>query len=231
MAEIIPAVMAESVDDLRDKLSLVEGLVPLIQLDVMDGEFVPSRDWPYTPGGFEELRTIIEEEEGLPFWNSIDYEIDLMVERPEEVIADWVTAGVRRVIVHFESTDNLEALCTEFAREYQALDSSNPPELGLAVNIDTPNEEIEPYLEMVDFVQYMGIERIGYQEQPFDERVLLKIADLRVGFPDMVISVDGGVNLETAPLLIAAGADRLAVGSALFETENIEETLAELKSF
>ena len=76
----------------------------------------------------------------------------------------------------------------------------------------------------------MGIEHIGAQGEPFDERVLSQIKSLRVLYPELIISVDGSVNEETAPLLVQAGANRLVVGSALMKSFDMRETMRELES-
>src|SRR3989344_4787794 len=228
MAEIIPAIMPMSLEDLREKLARADGLVSLVQVDVIDGLFVPNRSWPYVEGGLDELQRIIAEEDGLPFWNTLQYEVDLMVSNPETAIQQWFSAGARRFIVHVESVEDFGAVADFFDAEGRAQDDA--AELGVALNVDTPNTLIEPFLDRVDFVQCMGIYAIGFQGEPFDERVLEKIVDLRGHYPDVILSVDGGVNLESAPVLIEAGVDRLVVGSALFESEDIEETLREFQS-
>ncbi|HEY4517786.1 MAG TPA: hypothetical protein VJI74_02760 [Candidatus Paceibacterota bacterium] len=232
MVEIIPAVMADSLEDLREKLSRVDGLVPLVQLDVMDGKFVPSQGWPYVEGGPQEFTRIISEEEGFPFWNSLDFEVDLMVENPETVLENWISAGVRRIIVHEESTTELEKIIQNITARFRSAEAleSGGVELGVALGVDTGNEVILPFLNKIDFVQFMGILRIGFQGEPFDERVIEKIVDLRELKPDVIIAVDGGVNLETAPVLIEAGVNRLAVGSALFESDDIEATLKKFQA-
>ena len=103
-------------------------------------------------------------------------------------------------------------------------------ELGLALNPDTSLDTILPYMEKIDFVQCMGIARIGYQGQPFDERVLTQINQLRVKYPNLPISVDGGVNIETAALLKQAGATRLVAGSAIFGASDVSEAITGLQS-
>ncbi|MBX4211051.1 ribulose-phosphate 3-epimerase, partial [Candidatus Parcubacteria bacterium] len=102
-------------------------------------------------------------------------------------------------------------------------------ELGVAINPDTPNEKIAPYIKDVDFVQCMGIAKIGFQSQPFDTRVLDKIRSLRLAYPDLIISVDGGVSLETAPKLVEAGCNRLVSGSVIFNSTHIKETIAQFE--
>jgi ribulose-phosphate 3-epimerase len=231
MVEIIPAVMPTSTTDLQSKLAQVAGHMSVAQVDIMDGKFVRDVSWPYTEDE-EYFQGILNEDAGLPYWDQFDFEVDLMIVRPEDVIDDWITAGVRRIVVHQESTDKLEKILTDFRARFPK--SEQPDvfdcEIGLAQNIDTPTEDLFPYLEQIDFVQFMGIDVIGEQGNPFDEQVLDKIRALRERSPKMVISVDGGVSLDTAPALVAAGVNRLVVGSAIFKSEDIGATIKEFKN-
>lgn len=229
MIEIIPAVMPESLDHLSLSASRVRGLVPLVQIDVVDGQFAPKRTWPYTPRGQEEFFRIAHEEEGLPLWQDLDYEIDLMVKNPEEAIGEWIAAGARRLIFHIESTRSPGELLSRFEAE-SGKGSEYEVECGLALNIETPLEDVGPYLSRIGFVQLMGIARIGFQGEPFDERVLTRLSKLRERYPDLILSVDGGVHLENAPSLIAAGASRLVAGSEIFGSADIKETLERFAS-
>ncbi len=82
--------MPTSFADLEEKLSFVAGLTPLVQIDVMDGRLTSKKTWPYI---FTELDknfgSILREEEGFPFWNDVDFEVDLMVKEPEKIWRDW----------------------------------------------------------------------------------------------------------------------------------------------
>ncbi|MEK9182108.1 MAG: hypothetical protein AAB781_00790 [Patescibacteria group bacterium] len=234
MTEIIPAILPEDIDDLREKLSLVSGIAPLAQIDVCDGKFTPTKTWPYKKGVDETFLRIVGQEEGFPFWDSIDFEADLMVKHPENIIDDWISAGAKRIVIHIESTPDPLSLFRKIRQEYgSSSEASYGVEIGAALNIETPNEEIYDILSEVDdggaptidFVQFMGIENIGYQGEPFDERVLEKIRDLREMYPNTIISVDGGVSLENAAELIEAGANRLVSGSAIFESGDIAEAI------
>ena len=231
MIEIIPAVMPISTTDLQSKLAQVAGHMSVAQIDVMDGKFVKNVSWPYTEDE-EYFQGILHEDAGLPYWDQFDFEVDLMIVRPEEVINDWITAGVRRIVVHQESTDKLEQILKDFRERFPK--SEQPDvfdcEIGIAQDIDTPIESLFPYLGQIDFVQFMGISEIGVQGNPFDERVLDKIHALREHAPETIISVDGGVSLDTAPELIAAGVTRLVVGSAIFKSEDIGQTIKEFKN-
>ncbi len=233
MIEIIPAIMPKSFDDLHEDMSLVTGFVPLVQIDVMDGVFVQNKSWPYMQkNGADQLDPdfdeIIKEEVPFPYWEELDFEADLMVANSETVAQDWITAGAKRLIIHFESFASADAALKVFQnlkKQLPVRDSFLYTEIGVAINPSTPNEVLEPLMDYIDFVQFMGIEKIGHQGQPFDERVLAKVSALRAARPNVTISVDGSVNFETAPRLIAAGANRLAIGSAIFESEDVAVTI------
>ncbi len=237
MIEIIPAIMPKSFEDLNEDLSLVSGLVSHVQIDVMDGVFVPSRSWPYVKNddtkksgiADPDFAQIVKEEGGFPLWEELDFEVDLMVSNPRVAVPEWIAAGAKRIIVHVESMSEPKAILQEIKSTLPSIDSFLYTEIGIALNPETPNEVVEPLIvaELVDFVQFMGIQKIGFQGQPFDERVLEKISSLRAAHPDVTISVDGSVNMETAPRLVEAGANRLVIGSAIFESENIPEAIDE----
>ena len=222
MIEIIPAIMPQDYDDLVEKVGLFAEVVPFVQLDIMDGKFVPARTWPYPLERDPHFGVIVDQEEGMPRWEDIDFEIDLMVENPEVMVPKWVMAGARRVIVHVESM-----------KDFETIRSAVPDgliELGLAINTTTPLSVVEPYLDRVDFVQCMGIARIGFQGEAFDERVLNNVRALRALGPDLPISIDGSVNFDTVRSLVEAGATRLVAGSVILESENIISTIDELKN-
>lgn len=208
--DIIPAILPMDFAELEEKVSLVESFAKVIQIDVCDGQFVPNATWPYRKRD-DSFEKIVREEMGLPGWENVNFEIDLMANRPAEKIEDWVRAGASRIILHAESKD----MNPDVAKSLEGR-----VEIGLALNEDTPLEAIGQYMGIVDFIQFMGIDNIGFQHQPFDDRVIARVRDARSKYPELVISVDGGVNLDNAPQLISAGANRLVVGSAIFNAEN-----------
>ncbi len=225
MAEIIPAIMPRNFNGLEEKTFLVKGLVPLVQIDIMDGKLTKHSTWPYKNNNGEMndeiFDLILKEERGLPYWEDLDYEIDLMVVDPEKAAGEWLVAGASRVIIHVETITDWQKIISELG---------NLIEIGLAINISTPIEKLKPYINDVDFIQCMGIARIGFQGEPFDERVLGKIREVKKEWPQMQVSVDGAVNETTAPALLEAGADRLVVGSAIFESGDVAEAISSLQS-
>ena len=228
--EIIPAIIPHSFHDLEDYIRDVKDMASIVQIDVLDGKHVPEKSWPYKIARDPDFEKIKQEGEGMPFWQDVQFEVDLMIQKPEEAWRDWMHAGASRVIVHLESTDVLSTIISEFKEENVAEDSLLCGQIGVAIQVTTDNEKLYPLLEDIDFVQCMGIEHIGYQGQEFDERVIAKIKDIKNRKPEMVVSVDGAMNEKTIPLVRDAGAERVAVGSALFESENIKKTYQHLTS-
>ena len=220
--EILPAIIPKSLEDLGDKLSQVRGLVHAVQIDILDGKYTPEPSWPYNEEGSDELTAFCNGEKSLPYSDEFFFEADLMIENPEEKIEDFICAGFGRIIVHLESTNNISRI-VEKAKSFDV-------EVGVAIGMETDIEELDECIEKIDFVQFMGIENIGFQGEEFDPRVLEKILTLRDKYPDITISVDGGVNKKSAQYLISAGANRLAIGSAIFGTDDIADTVAEFQN-
>ena len=241
MIEIIPAILPKDYEDLKNKIALVRGVVPLVQIDICDGIFVKTVTWPFSSraksrdsGEYffedyldEHFKKILREEEGLPFWEDIDFEFDLMVSDAVENFDIYTKLGVKRIIFHIDAIGDLE----EFRDFLEGMDPyvKDNIELGIAVNLKTNLELIFPIINFIDFVQCMGIEHIGFQGQDFDDRVLEQIKTLREKFPDLIISVDGGVDLNMAPALASAGASRLVVGSAIFNSDDIIDTIEKFR--
>ena len=242
--------MPENEDDFREKIATVFRYVDTIQIDVMDGKFVNSTSWPYNDFGnvfWDKLKT---QDEGLPEWEKVNFEIDLMVENQIEEATNWINAGVSRIIGHVEAFTSDEMIA-----EFIELGKNSMVEVYLALAPSTDINRIKKWIKSeiavdnsdnleennlnfsqsdeykIDGVQFMGIENVGYQGQPFAEEIIKKISELRAEFPNLIISVDGGVSEETASELIEAGATNLASGSYIFNASDPKEAIDYLKSF
>lgn len=226
MTEVIPAVLAKDINDLRQKIANVVNVAHIVQIDICDGKFVESKSWPMDRNDAESVALILGEEEGLPYWEDLDFEFDLMVKDAIKQFDFFVRLGAKRIVFHLEAEDKNEL--KEFIDSIDPYTRENL-EIGIAINTTTSIDKLTPFINMVDFVQCMGIEHIGFQGESFDERVLRQIKDLRLKYSDLIISVDGCVNEETAPLLVKAGANRLIVGSILMRSFDIKETIKELE--
>ncbi len=230
MLEIIPAILPKNYEDMKDKIALVRGIVPLAQIDLCDGIFVPSKTWPFSTGGGndENFLKIINEEEGMPFWEDIEFELDLMVADAVINFDVYTKLGPKRIIFHIEAVGDLQ----EFKDFLEGMDVyiRDSIEIGVAINPSTPNEELYPLVNYIDFVQCMGNDKIGYQGVTLDETIYEKIKIIREKYPDLPIGVDICVNETTIPLLAVAGATKFAAGSAVFKSENIRETINYLEN-
>ncbi|MBX4215626.1 hypothetical protein KW797_01615 [Candidatus Parcubacteria bacterium] len=206
MQVILPALMPTTKNELEQKLALIKGASPWVQLDVMDGDFVPNVSYPYVARG--KLST---EHEELPFKDDFSFEFDLMVRSPERMLSKFIHLGATRIVFHYESAD--AAALHRAIREAKQFEIG----VGMALSNDTNISVLGEFAQEISFVQVMGIARIGFQGEPFDERALLRLSELRAAYPRLILSVDGSVNSKTAKRLVDAGATRLVVGSAVWE--------------
>lgn len=222
--EIIPAIMPDSLEELSSHARSVLSVTEIIQLDIMDGKYVPESTWPYRPGGRRDIESFQSGDEGLPLWEDMNYELDLMVTRPEEDINTWLSLGASRIILHFASVKDWSGIAEidEVSRSFV--------EIGVAITVNDNLEEVYRLIDegVVSFIQVMGIETIGYQGEPFVPEAIDVINDIKRAYPDMVVSVDGGVSVETIPLLYEAGASRFVSGSAVFGNGIPEENVERL---
>lgn len=222
MVEIIPAVMPDTYEDLVSHVGRVRNATAWIQIDAMDGMFTDSVSWPYAPGSTH-FEALVADEEGLPFWESVNYEVDLMINNPFVEAPRWLLASVARIILHHKSLVRGDgvALCKQLKEQ--------GAEVVLALRPSEDVSVVEPYIEYLDGIQCMGIEKVGFQGEPFEISVIALIEQLHTLYPSVPISVDGGVNADTVPMLVEAGATRLVSGSYIFGSEDAKASIAELK--
>ena len=211
MIPIVPAIIPKSAAEILTLLPRLS-FSPEIHVDVVDGKFVPYTSWPYSPQGIPtEVRTETDK---------FTLEVDLMVEDPLLAADAWLAAGADMLVFHTENIGP-EAL--------KRFSDSTKISIGIAVINDTPLEILETYLEAVDYVQLMGIAKVGAQGQPFDERVLTRIMELKKRYPTLTLSIDGSVNQKTIAKFAAVGVDRLICGSAIVGATNPQVAFLELQ--
>ncbi|MDI6821178.1 MAG: ribulose-phosphate 3-epimerase [Patescibacteria group bacterium] len=180
-----------------------------VHIDITDNKFTETVTWSEP----NDLLKIKNELSGL------NIEVHLMIERPEDVLESWLKAGVKRVIVHVEAVNNFEFLKSK-CREAQV-------GLMLALKPTTPISEIYPYFDELEFVQILAV-MPGPSGQAFDDCVLEKIRTVKQRASNIVIEVDGGINLETAKSSIEVGAEIITSGSYIFGSRNPEKAYKEL---
>ena len=210
MIPIVPAVIPKSQDQIKsllDKLSFSTE----VHIDVVDGKFVPFLSWPYEPKG---KPTDIKD-----LTDHFTLEVDLMVEAPLSAAEDWLASGADMLVFHTESIS---------LSDFRNFVHSAPASIGISALNDTSLDILLPYIELADYVQVMGIAKIGAQGQPFDVRGLERIASIKNIFPNKLISVDGSVNFETIASLRQVGIGRLIVGSAIVSAIEPYEAYLEL---
>ncbi len=256
---IIPAIMPKDYQDFEFMAGMVRGAVDRVQIDIMDGVFTPALSWPFlkpTRGtGLHDnvkageskiedhldvhFRNMQSEIEGLPFWQELDYDVDLMVENPAKAVDEWVKVGVSRVILH--------------AREHNLNDIAVAIEVAKNVNVEVSIAVLPGHIgeRMMDFlfkkhlqdisgIQCMGIEEVGYQGHPLSPKVFDTIKQVFAAldahntevtksgegvYKTLEVSVDGGVNHEHARPLYDAGIDKLVVGSAIFKSDSPRQSI------
>lgn len=214
MAEIAPSILAADFANLqRDVEMLNASSAGYIHVDIMDGMFVPNISF------------------GLPVCQAIHrhakkpLDVHLMIEQPDRYLESFKKAGASGLTVHYEA-------CPHLHRTIQHIKELGMS-AGVALNPHTPVEVLSEILEDVSLVLIMSVNP-GFGGQKFIENTYKKIAKLNslreqsgYGFQ---IEVDGGVNLENAPLLVREGVDILVAGSFVFNSPNPVETIAQLKN-
>ena len=199
MRMVVPSVLTNDPEDLERKIRILERLVEVIQIDIMDGEFVPN-----TSVDVEDVQRVNPRK---------PMEVHLMVKHPMDYVKPFADIGACRIIFHIESDDDAADVIKEIRRLNM--------EPGIALNPPTPIEEIEPFLDSVGLVLVMGVNP-GFQGQEFVPEVLSKVQAVKQIRPELIVEVDGGVNPETGPALVEADVDILNVGSYLFKQLPVE---------
>jgi len=209
---IIPAVLAINKKQLADKISQVEDLVEYIQIDYMDGKFVKQKT-NFTAADLYNLNPVPKQE------------LHLMVNNPEDIIEDWIGAGVEKFIIHAEAPIDWEKINEIYHENYI--------KLYLALNPNTPLNKIDEHKKILDGVTIMGVTP-GRTGQKFNPKILGKIKSLRQKYPRMNIQVDGGLHLKPTNSIrqvLLSGANEIVVGSEVFISKDIPAKIEELYNY
>ncbi len=213
MTKVSPSILTADFLELKSVLAQLEAAgTDMLHLDVMDGVFVPNISF-----GMPVIQSV-KKHTGLPL------DVHLMIDRPHRYIADFAGAA-DWLGFHYEAGSPVADTLREIRR------------LGckacLTIKPDTPPEEIFSYLPLCDMVLVMSVEP-GFGGQKFMPRALDKLRVLRAECRrrdlDLELEVDGGINDQTAPLAVEAGATVLVAGSFLFAEKNMGAAVQRLQS-
>jgi len=208
---ILPSMLLCDFGNLAREVALLEeDGVEALHLDVMDGVFVPNMTY------------------GMPIVQAIrkctqmPIDVHLMIQSPGKYAKAFVDAGADLITFHVETLKSpQDANLLETVRAMGCA-------AGLAINPSTPMEQILPFVSRCDLVLIMSVEA-GFGGQGFNTVDLDRLTQLRSQFgADLLLEIDGGVNVETAGKCVAAGADLLVVGSAIFKQPDYCQALAHL---
>lgn len=198
---VVPSLLSSDFAHLADEIRAVEQAgASSVHVDIMDGHFVPN------------LSVGLPVVEAIRRCTELPVDVHLMISDPAAYVSRFRDAGADLITFHIEVVPQPVELLEQVRRSGAAA--------GLSLNPPTPTSSLEPYLEHCDLVLVMSV-MPGFGGQEFDPVGLEKLRRLRhVGGDRLLLSVDGGVNLETAARCAAAGADLFVTGSALFSQED-----------
>lgn len=198
----------------RDVEMVNDSEAGLIHLDVMDGVFVPNISF-----GFPVIKSISKIARK-------PLDVHLMIVEPQKYISQVRDCGAEYMNVHVEA-------CTHLHRTVEAIRAAGMKP-AVTLNPATPVSLLEDIIGDLDMVLLMSVNP-GFGGQKFINHVLLKIVRLRKliaeSGSDALIEVDGGINIDTVPLVADAGADIVVAGSAVFGSDDPRKTIARLASF
>ena len=192
-ARVVPAILTDDPVALEKMLRQAESFTDYVQIDIMDGRFVPSRSVTW------------EQVAGLP--GRLKWEAHLMVMQPEKYIEGFQQAGASKIIYHHEATASPHEVIS-WLRNLGL-------EAGLAINPETSVSAIAPYVNEVDSVLLLTVTP-GFYGSKFIPKVMDKVAELRSIRPGIEIGIDGGIKESNIREIASTGVDYICVGSAVF---------------
>jgi len=214
--KISPSILSCDFSQIGDEIKTLENSgADLIHIDVMDGHFVPNLT--FGPPVIKKIRKCSK----LPF------DVHLMIAPVEKYIMNYADAGADIITIHPEATDNL-------LKSIEVIRSCNK-KVGISLNPKTPVNTLDEVLEKIDLILIMSVNP-GFAGQKFMPEVLEKVKYFRKKIINeklnIDIEIDGGIDFETAPLAIKAGANILVSGTTIFNGGNsISENIKNLRKY
>lgn len=207
---IAPSILSADFSRLQEEVDSISSYADWIQIDVMDGHFVPNLSF------------------GAPVvkWIQSDLPLDihLMVSNPSERIAEFVAIGASHITFHAEAVTD-----TDKRKDLIATIKKSNATVGIAINPETPLDNVSDVIGEVDLLLVMSVHP-GFGGQSFISEVLEKVKDARAKHPDLMIQMDGGIDDTTAKTCIEAGANNLVAGSFIFTAKDRKLAIESLHS-
>lgn len=202
---IIPAILTDKKNELISMVNLCSEFTDYVQLDFMDGRFVPSKS------------VTIRDLEGLRL--PVKSEAHLMVQNPLDWIVPLKKLSVKKIIFHFEIEEDYSEIIGKIR--------SVGLKAGLAVNPKTNIDDFYFLVDQVDTVLFMSVNP-GFYGAAFIPEVLSKIERFKVSFPKKLVGIDGGMKLSNLKEAAKSGADWIFVGSAIFKENDPKRAYRDL---
>lgn len=210
---VAPSLLAADFSNLAAEVEMVnDSMADWLHLDIMDGLFVPNISFGFPV--VEAVRDLSEK----------PLDVHLMIVDPDRYLERFRDAGASNLTVHYEACHNLHRTVSEIRRLGM--------KAGVCVNPHTPVMLLKDILPYIDMVLIMTVNP-GYGGQSFIPGSINKIGELRSmidleGY-DVLIEVDGGIDIQNAPVLLHAGADVLVAGNTVFSSSDPVEVIRRLK--
>lgn len=213
MVKIAPSILSANFAKLLESIKAVEKAgADMLHIDIMDGHFVPNIS--IGPMVIESFKDDID----------IPFDVHLMIQNPDNYIPQFVNAGADIITVHSEA-------CSHLHRTIQNI-KSHGIKAAVSLNPATSLHTIEDILEEIDMVLLMSVNP-GFGGQKFIPSTLNRIKRLRKMIDEnslnVDIEVDGGIKIDNVGEVVRAGANIIVAGSAIFNSNNIKETIEEFR--
>ena len=207
LSRLVPAILTDDPEALERMVRQAETFTNFAQIDIMDGQFVPSLSITW-----QDLASLSI---------NLTWEAHLMVMHPENYLEGFRQAGAQKVIFHYEANNSPQEVISQ-ARNMGL-------EVGLAINPETPVTAIAHLINDIDSILLLSVNP-GFYGSQFIPEVMDKVAELHHVRPDLEIGMDGGINESNIAEIAQSGVDVICVGSAIFRQPQPAESFQHLLS-